>query len=93
MQDICYTCKAFLKQILIQIFIKHLVCTMHPAVHREYRQVSFFFKLIFRDRGKERETHTHTDLLFHLSVHSLVHSCMCPDQESNLQPWPIKTIV
>ena len=37
-------------------------------------------------RGRERNI----DLLFHLFIHSLVDSCMCPDQELNLQPWYIQ---
>ena len=42
----------------------------------------FFYLLICRKRGKERksEKERHTDLLFHLFMHSLVDSCMCPDQ-------------
>ena len=59
-----------------------------------------FIDLRERERKEWREekhthTHTHTerernvDLLFHLLIHSLVASCMCPDQGSNLQPWPI----
>ena len=35
----------------------------------------------------ERET----DLLFHLFMHSLVDSRMCPDQEWNLQRWHVRT--
>ena len=41
-----------------------------------------FFLLILgsrREREKEREKQTDTDLLFHLFMHSLVVSCMCPD--------------
>ena len=30
-------------------------------------------------------------MLFHLFMHSLVDSCMCPDYSSNLQPWRIGT--
>ena len=33
--------------------------------------------------GRERDI----DLLFHLFMHSLVDSCMCPDRGSNTQPW------
>ena len=35
------------------------------------------------DRDRERNI----DLSFHLLMHSLVDSGMCPDQGSNLQPW------
>ena len=40
-----------------------------------------------REGGRERNN----DLLFHLFMHSLVASCICPDQGSNLQPWCIGT--
>ena len=33
------------------------------------------------------------DLLFHLLMHSLVDSWMCPDQGLNLQRWHIKTML
>lgn len=45
--------------------------------------------LLFRERKKGRETHTKSDLLFYLFVHSGVESCTCPDRGSNLQHWPI----
>lgn len=38
----------------------------------------------FRERGRERERNI--SLLFHLFMHSLVNSCMCPDGEWNPQP-------
>ena len=43
-----------------------------------------FFELIL-----ERERERNTDLLFHLFMHSLVDSCMCPDQRQNPKPWCI----
>ena len=43
--------------------------------------------LFFIERKEEREI----NLLFHLCMHSLVASCLCLDQRSNLQPWFIKT--
>ena len=53
--------------------------------------------LIFREkgvgereaRGRDWQTDRHTNLLLHLFMHSLVDSCMCPDQGLNLQPWLI----
>ena len=62
---------------------------------------TIFFKFIdLREREKERvggggsrEKVRETDLLFHLLMHSLVDSCMCPDQESNTQPWHIGTML
>ena len=36
--------------------------------------------------NRERER----DLLFHLLMHSLVASCMCPDRGPNLQTLPIR---
>ena len=39
--------------------------------------------------GREKEKERNINLLFHLLIHSLVDSCMCPDQESNPQPWHI----
>ena len=41
----------------------------------------------------ERERERSIDLLFHLFIHSLVDSCMCPDQGSNTQPWHIGTML
>ena len=41
-----------------------------------------------RKRGGERERER--DLLFHLLMHSLVDSYMCPDQGLNPQPWCIR---
>ena len=46
-----------------------------------------FIYLLKRERvrgGGERGGH---DLLFHVLMHSLVASCMCPDQGPNPQPW------
>ena len=34
-------------------------------------------------RGREKEKEKDIDLLFQLFMHSLVASCMCPDQGSN----------
>ena len=47
---------------------------------------SFGLKIyLFLERGSgERQT---LILLFHLCIHSLVASCMCPARGSNLQPW------
>ena len=50
------------------------------------------FKLILEREGKgeqERETETETErnLMFSLSMPSLIASCICPDWRSNLQPW------
>lgn len=39
-----------------------------------------FFNVLILERGREK----HIDL-FHLFVHSLIDSCLCPDQGSNLQ--------
>ena len=44
-----------------------------------------FYWLIFRERE--------TDLLLHLFIHSLVDSWMCPDWDSNPQPWQIGMMV
>ena len=38
---------------------------------------------------QERDRQIDIDLLFHLRMHSLVAFCMCPDQVSNPQAWPI----
>ena len=46
-----------------------------------------FYLLILRKREKN------IDLLFHLFMHSLVDSHMCPDQGSNLQPWCIRMML
>ena len=42
-----------------------------------------------RERKGERDIH----LLSHRLMHSLVVSCMCPDQRSNPQPWQIKKML
>ena len=40
-----------------------------------------------REGGREgRERERNIDLLFHLSMHPMVASCMCPDQGLNPQP-------
>ena len=41
-----------------------------------------------REKGRERERNI--DLLFHLFMHSLADSSMCPDQEQNLQPFGLQ---
>ena len=54
-----------------------------------YYIVLFLFYLLLileREEGKERNI----NLLFHLFMHSLVASCMCPDWGLNLQPWRIR---
>ena len=48
------------------------------------------FLLIDFEREGEREIEN-IDLLFHLFMHSLVDSCVCPDQGWNPQPWCIGT--
>ena len=37
-------------------------------------------------RQREREIEKNTELLFHLFMHSLVDSCVCPDWGSDMQP-------
>ena len=48
-----------------------------------------------REREKERkkEYEKMNGLLFHLFMHSLVDSYMCPDQGLNLQHWHIGTML
>ena len=50
----------------------------------------FWINCLERERGRDRETERERererDLLFHLFLHSLVDSCMCPDQGLNPQP-------
>ena len=38
---------------------------------------------------RETKREQDIDLLFHLIIHSLVDSCMCPDLGSNPQPWHV----
>ena len=59
-----------------------------------------FYLLIYggrgeREREKERkkEYEKMNGLLFHLFMHSLVDSYMCPDQGLNLQHWHIGTML
>ena len=50
------------------------------------REFMFIYLLSFLEReevGRERDI----NLLFHLFMHSLATSYMCPDWGSNLQPW------
>ena len=56
-----------------------------------------YFKFLFIDfreseegMEEERERKKTVNLLFHLFMHSLVASCMCPHLGSNLQPWRIR---
>ena len=57
----------------------------------------FLFIDISTERGKlteryfYREKEKDINSLLHLFIHSLVASCMCPDQGWNLQPWRIRT--
>ena len=44
-------------------------------------------KLIFREKKGEAGRERDIDLLFHVFMHSLVTSCVCPDQELHPQPW------
>ena len=66
--------------------------------------LSYFFNLIFnfliidlrererkREEGKGRHRERNIDLLFHLFMHSLVISCMCPDGGLNPDPWCSRT--
>ena len=60
-----------------------------------------FLSIDFRERGeggregggeREREKRKRDrdiDLSLHVFIHSLVVPCMCPDWESNPQPWSI----
>ena len=43
------------------------------------------------ERGRKREGERDLNLLFHLFIHSLVDSCMCPDRGLNRQLWRIGT--
>ena len=54
-----------------------------------------FYSSIFRERkGKrQREREHNIDLLLHLLMHSLVDSCMCPDQGWNSQPWQTEVVL
>ena len=60
--------------------------------------IMVFFKIFellfidFRDRGRterrERERERHR-LVFHLFMHTLVDSCVCPDWGPNMPSWTI----
>ena len=55
-----------------------------------------FFVDFFREGeegGREIEKERKINLLFHLFMHSLVDSCMCPDQRSSPQPWHLGMIL
>ena len=53
-------------------------------LHQPRLTCEIFKKNLFSDK---RERERDVNLLFHLFMHSLVASCMCPDQGSNPQPW------
>ena len=53
--------------------------------------IDFFFNFYIDFRVGKGEKKRNTDLLLHLSMHSLVDSPMCPDWGSNPQPWHIRT--
>ena len=53
----------------------------------------FFFLIIFYWFQRERDEGRNISLLFCLFIHSLVDSCMFPDQGSNSQLWRIGTML
>ena len=59
--------------------------------------VLFFFLLFFRESKErwkgEREREREINSPFHLFMHSLLDSCVRPDQELNLLPWSIRMIL
>ena len=60
-----------------------------PCTRTDFSSSLFNFllnKKNCRERGKERETERNINLLFHLVIHSLVDSRMCPDWGLNPQP-------
>ena len=73
------------------------ICSLlkdHPSPHfleREKEIDIYIERERERERGRERERNN--DLLFHLCMHSLVDTCMCPDQGLNLQPWCVWTVL
>ena len=64
------------------IFLQILSSDSHSAIF-----LKFYVLIIERERKGEGGGEKHTDLLFHLFMHSLVNSCMCPDRGLNPQPW------
>ena len=46
-----------------------------------------------REKERKKEYEKMNGLLFHLFMHSLVDSYMCPDQGLNLQHWHIGTML
>ena len=60
------------------------------------KYIKSFFNLLILERERKRkgrQRERNLDLLFHLFMHLLVDSFMCPDQGSNLQPWCIWTML
>ena len=66
-------------------------CTIPIELSPENFLRLFFFRKhwFYTQRGRGRRRNI---LWFHLFMHSVIASCMCPDQGSNLQPWHIRTI-
>ena len=59
-----------------------------------YKVFKKFIDFRERERGRERRTDKERNIhLFHISVHSLTDSFMCPDWGSNPQPWCIWTML
>ena len=54
---------------------------MHYIKRARRESLKKHLKLTFREKN--------IDLLPHLYMHSLVDSCVCPDQGANLQAWHI----
>ena len=60
--------------------------------------MSVFFKKKYllnleRERAEGSKRQRNIDLLFHLFMHLLVDSCMCPDRGLNPQPWCTGTVL
>ena len=77
---------------MMHLFI--VIFKMKVAVKKVYIFKNLFNLLnLEREGGRQREKDRNFNLLFDLFIHSLVVSCMCPDQRSNSQPWHIQMMV
>lgn len=58
-------------------------------MHKGARAFYFYLLVLEREKGREENI----NLLAHLSLHSVVAACMCPDRGSNPQPWCIRMML
>ena len=87
------------KWILSQGLLKYYDWDVHTHTHTHaHTHTHIYIWLILKREWKwgekerqREEERRNIHLLFHLSIHSLIDSFMCPEQGLNPQPWHIRT--